>query len=108
VVRAFQSGAERTETWQNAHTLAAGLRVPNPFADRLILRALRESGGTAVAISDAEILEAQGEMAHVEGLLACPEGSATLAGLRALVRNGWLQPHETVVLFNTGTGLKYI
>jgi len=108
VVSAFKSGAERTETWQNAHTLAAGLRVPNAFADRLILRALRESGGTAVAVSDAEILDAQAEMAHAEGLLACPEGAATLAGLRAVVRDGWLQPDETVVLFNTGTGLKYI
>ncbi|MBE3038075.1 MAG: pyridoxal-phosphate dependent enzyme, partial [Chloroflexi bacterium] len=96
------------ETWQNAHTLAAGLRVPNAFADRLILRALRESGGTALAVSDPEILEAQREMAQAEGLLACPEGAATLAGLRHLVKNGWVRPDETVVLFNTGTGLKYI
>ena len=108
VVRAFRSGAERTETWQNAHTLAAGLRVPNVFADRLILRALRESGGTALAVSDAEILEAQGEMAQAEGVLACPEGAATLAGLKNLVRDDWVQPEETVVLFNTGTGLKYV
>jgi threonine synthase len=108
VVRAFQSGAERTETWQNAHTLAAGLRVPNPFADRLILRALRDSGGTALAVSDAEILEAHREMAQTEGLLACPEGAATLAGLRHLVINAWVQSGETVVLFNTGTGLKYL
>jgi threonine synthase len=108
VVRAFASGAERTETWQNAHTLAAGLRVPNVFADRLVLRVLRESGGTALAVSDAEILEARREMAHAEGLLACPEGAATLAGLRHLVTNGWVQPHESVVLFNTGSGLKYI
>jgi threonine synthase len=108
VVRAFQSGAQRTEPWQNAHTLAAGLRVPNAFADRLILRALRESGGTARAVTDVEILEAQHEMAQAEGLLACPEGAATLAGLRHLARNGWVQPDETIVLFNTGTGLKYI
>jgi threonine synthase len=108
VVCAFKNGAQRTEIWQNAHTLAAGLRVPNAFADRLILRALRESGGTALSVSDAEILEAQREMARAEGLLACPEGAATLAGLHHLVRNGWVQPDETVVLFNTGTGLKYI
>jgi len=108
VVRAFQRGAQRTETWQNAHTLAAGLRVPNTFADRLILRALRESCGTALAVSDAEISDAQREMAQAEGLLACPEGAATLAGLRHLVKNGWVQPDETVVLFNTGSGLKYI
>ncbi len=108
LVRAFASGAERTETWQNAHTLAAGLRVPNVFADRLVLRVLRESGGTALAVSDAEILEARREMAHAEGLLACPEGAAALAGLRHLVTNGWVQPHESVVLFNTGSGLKYI
>jgi len=108
VVRAFESGAERIETWQNAHTLAAGLRVPNVFADRLILRALRESGGTALAVSDAEILKAQREMAQAEGVLACPEGAATLAGLCHLVTNGWVHPDEMVVLFNTGTGLKYI
>ena len=108
VVRAFQNGAERTATWQNAHTLAAELRVPNPFADRLILRSLRESGGTALAVSDTQILEAQSEMAQTEGLLACPEGAATLAGLRHLVGNGWVQPDETVVLLNTGTGLKYL
>ncbi len=108
VVRAFESGAQRTVTWQNAHTLAAGLRVPNAFADRLILRVLRESGGTALTVSDTEILEARREMAHAEGLLACPEGAATLAGLRHLVKNGWIQPDETVVLFNTGIGLKYI
>ena len=108
VVHAFQRGMDRTETWKNAHTLAAGLRVPNAFADRLILRALRESRGTALTVSDAEILEAQREMAQAEGVLACPEGAATLAGLRHLVGSGWIQSDETVVLFNTGTGLKYI
>ena len=108
VVRAFQSGAQRTETWENAHTLAAGLRVPNVFADRLVLRLLRESRGTAVSVSDEEIMDAHRAMAQEEGLLACPEGAATLAGLRHLVKNGWVQPDEMVVLFNTGSGLKYI
>jgi threonine synthase len=108
VVRAFQSGAQRTETWKNAHTLAAGLRVPNVFADRLILRLLRESCGMAVSVSDEEIMDAHRAMAQEEGLLACPEGAATLAGLRYLVKIGWVQPDEMVVLFNTGSGMKYI
>lgn len=108
VVRAFQSGAQRTETWENAHTLASGLRVPNVFADRLVLRLLRESRGTAVSVSDEEIMDAHRAMAREEGLLACPEGAATLAGLRYLIKIGWVQPDEMVVLFNTGSGLKYI
>lgn len=108
VVRAFQSGAERAEMWQDAHTLASGLRVPAVFADRLILRALRESGGTAVAVSDEEITAAQQELAAAEGIFAAPEGAATLAGLKHLVKSGWVGAHESVVLFNTGSGLKYI
>jgi threonine synthase len=107
-VRAFKNGAERTETWTNADTLAAGLRVPNVFADRLILRTLRESKGTAVAVRDEEILTAREELAHNEGILACPEGAATLAGLRNLLADGWVDRNETIVLFNTAAGLKYI
>jgi threonine synthase len=98
VVQAFQRGAERTEAWPNARTIAAGLRVPNAFADRLILRALRASGGTAVAVPDEEILSARTELARTEGLLTCPEGAATLAGLRRLLTDGWLQKNETIVL----------
>ena len=108
VVRAFQSGAERTIPWQNANTIAAGLRVPSPFADRLILHVLRASNGTAVAVSDTQIIEAQHEIAQSEGLLVCPEGAATLAGLRNLLDKTWVELDQTVVLFNTGTGLKYI
>ena len=108
VVRAFETGSERTEPWQDARTIAAGLRVPDVFADRLILQALRDSHGTAVSVSDAEILAAQDELAQSEGLMACPEGAATLAGLRKLLQKGWVQSNESVVLFNTGTGLKYI
>ncbi len=108
IVRAFQEGAERAEPWQNAHTLASGLRVPAAFADRLILRALRESRGTAVAVSDEEILEAQRELAHAEGIFAAPEGAATLAALRRLCQAGEVSPDERVVLFNTGSGLKYL
>ena len=108
VVRAFWDDAERAKPWQNAHTLASGLRVPTVFADRLILRALRESGGTAVAVSDEGILEAQRQLAQSEGIFAAPEGAATLAGLYHLLEQGWIQPDESVVLFNTGSGLKYV
>ncbi len=108
VVRAFERGAERVEFWQEAATLATGLRVPGPFADRLILKALRESHGTAVAVTDEEITLAQQEMARREGMLAAPEGAACLAGLKTLLRSGWIQKDERVVLFNTGNGLKYL
>ena len=108
IVRAFQGGAERVEPWDGAHTLAAGLRVPAVFADRLVLRVLQESGGTALTVSDPEMLAAQGEMARSEGIFAAPEGAATLAGLRHLREQGWVRPEERVVLFNTGSGLKYL
>ena len=108
VVRAFQKGAKRARPWKKAHTIAAGLRVPSVFADRLILRALRETNGTAVAVPDEEILAAQQRLAATEGIWAAPEGAATLAALEHLVREGWIQPHEHVVLFNTGSGLKYV
>lgn len=108
VVRAIQQQAARTEVWQSAQTLAAGLRVPGPFADRLILRAIRESKGTAIAVNDTEILEAQTDMAEREGILAAPEGAATWAALKHLVESGWVSPEERVVLFNTGSGLKYL
>lgn len=108
VVRAFEAGAERTAAWENAHTLAAGLRVPVVFADRLILNTLYESRGSAVSVSDDEILTAQSQMAQMTGIFAAPEGAATLAGLEKLIQKGWIKPDENVVLFNTGSGLKYI
>jgi threonine synthase len=108
VVKAFQSGAERCEVWQNAATLASGLRVPAVFADRLILQTLRESHGTALTVTDEEILFAQKEMAASEGIFAAPEGAATLAALRQLLTQDWIQSEEKVVLFNTGSGLKYV
>ncbi|GAP12563.1 threonine synthase [Longilinea arvoryzae] len=108
IVRAFQQGAPRAEAWQNAHTLASGLRVPAVFADRQVLQALRESNGTALAVSDEDITAAQSELARGEGIFAAPEGAATLAGLHQLRQSGWIAAHETVVLFNTGSGLKYI
>jgi len=108
IVRAFEAGAERAEFWENAETLAAGLRVPGPFADRLILRALRESSGKALAVSDQEMVIAQQEIAAGEGVFAAPEGAATWAALKHLVKQGWVGPEERVVLFNTGSGLKYL
>ena len=107
IVRAFHAGAEFAEPWEDAHTVAAGLRVPVAVGDLLILRALRESGGTAVAVSDEALLEGQRRMACLEGVFACPEGGATLAALEVLLDQGWIKPDERVVLFNTGTGLKY-
>jgi threonine synthase len=108
VVRAFEAGEEHCQVWENAHTLAYGLCVPKSFADKLILRALRESEGTAVSVSDDDIFNAQNELAVNEGIFAAPEGAATLAGLKKLVKRDWISPEEKIVLFNTGTGLKYI
>ena len=108
VVRAFHSGAERCEVWQNAFTVASGLRVPAVFADRLILQVLRESTGTAVAVTDEEILASQKELATAEGIFAAPEGAATLAAYRHLLAQDWIQSRDRVVLFNTGSGLKYV
>lgn len=108
VVRAFNLGANRAELWKDAHTLASGLRVPYPFADRLILDALANSGGCAIAVSDEEILAAQDDLARKEGIFAAPEGAATLAALYQLELQGWIGEHEKVVLFNTGAGIKYV
>jgi threonine synthase len=105
VVRAFETGAAFCDFWTNAHTLASGLRVPKSFADALILNDLRESQGTAVAVSDQAILEAQSELGRLEGIFSAPEGAATLAALFELVRQSWIRPDERVVLFNTGSGL---
>jgi len=107
VVRAFHEGAERIQPWEGASTLAAGLRVPSLFADRLVLRCLRESHGNAVSVSEEAILSAQKELARLEGILAAPEGAATLAGLKKLMKSGEINEQEKIVLFNTGTGLKY-
>jgi threonine synthase len=108
IVRAFESGASRAEPWQNAATMAAGLRVPSAVGDALMLHALRDSEGTAVAVSEAEILWGVKEIGQSEGLFVCPEGGAALAGLRRLVEQGWIDREERVVLFNTGSGLKYL
>jgi threonine synthase len=109
IVCAFEEDATRIQPWAlEAHTHAAGLRVPSVFADRLVLEALYESDGTAVAVSDQAIDEAQKELAAGEGIFACPEGAATLAGLKRLQESGWITADDQVVLFNTGSGLKYI
>jgi len=108
IVRAFENQAERAEPWLNAVTLASGLRVPNAFADRLILRAIRESGGTALSVSDETILIAQKEIASTEGIFCAPEGAATYAAIQVLAGQGWISNDDQVVLFNTGSGLKYV
>jgi threonine synthase len=108
VVKAFETESATCEFWSGAQTIASGLRVPKSFADRAILKDIRESGGTAVAVSDAEIQIAQRLLAQNEGIFAAPEGAATLAALQHLVRSGWVEPGERIVLFNTGSGIKYI
>jgi threonine synthase len=108
IVRAYEAGRSRADYWENARTSAAGLRVPLPFADRLILRALRESNGIAVAVSEEEILASAQQMGRLEGVFAAPEGGATLAAALRLSASGWLDPKDRVVLFNTGSGLKYL
>ena len=107
IVRAFEAGADHAEPWTNAETLAAGIRVPSAIGDYLILRAVRESGGTAVAVTDDEITDAQLALARTSGFYAAPEGAATFAALPHLLASGLLRGDERVVLFNTGTGLKY-
>jgi threonine synthase len=108
VIKAFETGASSCEFWTDARTMASGLRVPKSFADALILEDLRDSQGTAVAVSDAAILEAQKKLGRLEGIFAAPEGAATLAALEVLVQQKWVHPEERVVLFNTGSGLKYL
>jgi len=107
MVRAFEEGKESAETWQNADTFASGLRVPRAIGDFLILRAIRESGGTAIAVTDEAIREAVSTLASTEGIFAAPEGAACLVALQLLLERGWVDKEETVVLFNTGSGLKY-
>ena len=108
IIKAFHAGADRSEFWENAETVASGLRVPRSFADRIILEDLRQSNGNAVAVSDEKILAAQKRWANKEGIFTAPEAAATLAALETLVEQRWVQPDERIVLFNTGTGLKYI
>ena len=108
VVKAFEQGESECEPWSPATTLAAGLRVPRAIGDFLMLDILRQSGGTAVAVSDEEMLDEAGAMGRSQGLFVCPEGGATLAALKKLIRSGFVRPSDEVVLFNTGSGLKYL
>jgi threonine synthase len=107
IVRAYERGERHAEPWQDAQTAAAGLRVPVAIGDYLILDAVRDSGGTALAVSEEEIADAQREMGKLTGIYAAPEAAATWAGLKQLRRRGWLDGSERVVLFCTGMGLKY-
>ena len=108
IVRAFDTGARFAEEFENAHTVASGLRVPKAIGDFLILDAIRESGGTAIAVSDDELLEGSRELARTEGIFAAPEGGACVPALRKLLERGDVKPDERVVLFNTGSGIKYL
>jgi threonine synthase len=107
IVRAFEAGEEHAERWEDAATVAAGIRVPRAVGDFLILRAVRESGGRALAVGDPAILAAVDEAARKDGLLLCPEGGATLAAYRQALADGLVDPEERTVLFNCATGLKY-
>ena len=108
VVKAWDEGKPGAEFWPQARTLAAGLRVPKAYGDYLILEILRNSKGTAIAVSDQDIMDALRQWARVEGIFAAPEGAASLAAYRQLLRTGFLKKDDTVVLFNTGSGLKYL
>ncbi|MGB9825241.1 MAG: threonine synthase, partial [Desulfofundulus sp.] len=107
IVKAWQEHKRESEFWQNASTVAFGINVPKALGDFLVLKAIYETNGCAVAVNDAEILAAQQQLARREGTFVCPEGAATLAAAVKLKEQGWLQPNEQVLLLNTGTGLKY-
>jgi threonine synthase len=108
VVRAFRSGERTIAPWFEARTLASGLRVPAPFADELILRSIRETSGTAVQVTEEEMLDGMVDLADSAGVFACPEGGTTLAALRKLRASGEITANDRVVIFNTGSGLKYL
>ena len=107
IVRAYEQGLEESTFCEDASTLAAGLRVPKALGDFLVLRAVRESGGLAVSVSDEEIMDSVYQISSAEGLFACPEGAATFAALKKMLDQGDVSEDERVVLFNTGSGLKY-
>ena len=108
MVRAFEQGAIRATVWEAPDTEAHGLRVPRAIGDFLVLRAIRESGGTALAVTDRQMVDDMLLIGRLEGISAAPEGAAALSAARALIASGQMQRHETVVLFNTGGALKYL
>jgi threonine synthase len=107
IVKAWEAHRDAAEFFANAATIASGLRVPGPLGDLMMLRMLRQTKGTALTVSDVEMLQAGRELASMEGIFAAPEGAATVIGARKLAASGWIKPEESVVLFNTGTGYKY-
>jgi threonine synthase len=108
IIRAFEAGAERAPMWENAFTVADGLRVPKAIGDFLVLRAVRESQGAAVAVSDADMVAGMRDTGRLEGVSAAPEGGAAVHALRVLVAAGRIKPNDVVVVFNTGGALKYL
>ena len=108
IVRAFDDGAEASQFWKGASTLAAGLRVPKAIGDFLVLQAVRESGGTCLAVTDQQLLAAGRSLAETEGMFVAPEGAACFAALEQLLQNGFLDKDDEIVIYNTGTGLKYL
>jgi threonine synthase len=107
IVKAFEDGLEHAARWEGAHTVASGIRVPRAVGDFLILRAVRASGGRAIAVSDTALLNSVERVALEDGLLLCPEGGATLAAYETALAQGWVGKEETVLLFNCASGLKY-
>jgi len=108
IVRAFQLGAEKAQPWEAASTLADGLRVPRAIGDFLILRAIRESGGTALSVSDPSMVDGMLAIGAYEGVSAAPEGGAAFVAIQRLAADGSIRPDDSVVLFNTGGALKYL
>ncbi|MBU7030080.1 MAG: threonine synthase [Theionarchaea archaeon] len=107
IVKAFEQNKNTADVWKNPHTIAAGLKVPHPFADTLILKTLRDSKGTAVTVTDEEIVKSIKDLAQYEGIYPCPEGAATYAAFKNLVSSGYLSKDERILLINTGSGLIY-
>jgi threonine synthase len=107
IAKAWEAHRDKADFFPNAATMASGLRVPGPLGDLLILRMLKQTKGTALTVTDDEMLEAGKELASQEGIFAAPEGAATVSAARKLASSGWIKPEETVVLFNTGSGYKY-
>jgi threonine synthase len=108
IVRAFEEGKSSSEFFEHAQTVASGLRVPKALGDFLVLDAVRRSGGTAIAVSDEEMIDAAIDLASDEGIFAAPEGGACVAALKKLLTTGFLKPDERIAIYNTGSGLKYL
>src|SRR5436190_19412940 len=107
IVKAFVEGRNESEPWPDPRTFAAGIRVPKALGDFIVLKALRESGGIAIAVSESEIAQSVRAAGAAEGMLVCPEGGAAIGGAAKLRRGGWIREGADVVVCNTGTGLKY-